>query len=286
MSDRWRLLISPPTEGAANMATDEALAESAGAGEGPPTLRFYQWAPPCLSLGRHQPLTEIDQDACRRLGFDIVRRPTGGRSILHTDELTYSVAGPVSEPRLAGAILESYLRLAQALELGLARLGLPAQKAPGDLRAGPDVSAACFEVPSAYEITFGGRKLIGSAQSRRQGWVLQHGSLPLTGDIARVVEALAIPTQVERDALRSALRRRATTVAAELGRPIAVETAIAVLASAFADSLDVTLVPGGLSAREEQRVELLLRERYCHPDWLAHGGQRPAQHNIQSPLNP
>lgn len=267
MTNHWRLLITAPLDGATNMAIDEALAESAGAGEGLPTLRFYQWAPPCLSLGRNQPLAEVDRAACQRLGYDIVRRPTGGRSILHTDELTYSVSGPASEPRLAGAVLDAYLRLAQALELGLERLGLAVKKAPGDTRTGPEVSAACFEVPSAYEITVQGRKLIGSAQSRRQGWVLQHGSLPLTGDVTRVVDGLAFAAETEREALRQALAQRATTVAAELGRAVDINHAISVLTDAFAEHLGLTFEPGELSAGEQQRVTRLLDERYRQPAW-------------------
>ncbi|MBK6429392.1 MAG: biotin/lipoate A/B protein ligase family protein [Anaerolineae bacterium] len=267
MTDRWRLLSSAPLDGATNMALDEALAESAGAGESLPTLRFYQWAPPCLSLGRNQPLSEVDLAACQRLGYDIVRRPTGGRSILHTDELTYSVTGPASEPRLTGGVLDAYLRLAEALELGLERMGLTVKKAPGDTRTGADVSAACFEVPSAYEITVNGRKLIGSAQSRRQGWVLQHGSLPLTGDITRVVDGLAVASADEREALRLTLGQRATTVEAELGKPIDIHAAMVALAGAFAEHLHLSFEPGELSAREQQRVERLLSERYRHPAW-------------------
>lgn len=267
MSDRWRLLVTAPMNGALNMALDEALAESAGAGEGLPTLRFYQWAPPCLSLGRNQALAEVDSEACRRLGYDIVRRPTGGRSILHTDELTYSVTGPAADPRLAGSILDSYLRLAQALELGLERMGLAVKKASGDTRAGADVSAACFEAPSAYEITVNGRKLIGSAQSRRQGWVLQHGSLPLTGNITRVVDGLSFASADEREALRRILAQRATTVEAELARPVDSAEAMAALTDAFAQRLGVTLTPGEISPQEQQRVERLLNERYLHPAW-------------------
>ena len=93
------------------MAVNEAIAVHAGRGEVAPTLRFYQWDPACVSLGRHQPLADIDLARCRGLGYDLVRRATGGRAILHTDELTYSVAGPQDNPVLAGAVLDSYLRL-------------------------------------------------------------------------------------------------------------------------------------------------------------------------------
>jgi len=110
----WRLLLTPPAPGAWNMAVDEALLESAGRGESLPTLRLYAWAPPCLSLGQAQPFADVDMARLRARGWQAVRRLTGGRAILHTDELTYSVTAPPDEPRVAGTVLESYNRLAQA----------------------------------------------------------------------------------------------------------------------------------------------------------------------------
>ncbi len=214
----WRLVIdAEPRSGAANMALDQAVAEAAAAGDAPPTLRFYRWQPPAVSLGRHQFVSDVDEKAIAAMGYELVRRSTGGRAILHTDELTYSVAAPEAEPRVAGGVMESYLRLSNALVLGLQRAGLAGvEKAGGSVRAGPDVSAACFEVPSAYEIVADGRKLLGSAQSRRAGYVLQHGSLPLVGDITRLIDVLALePAEATR--LRSELAQRATTLYAALG---------------------------------------------------------------------
>ncbi|MCB0189244.1 MAG: hypothetical protein KDE31_33470, partial [Caldilineaceae bacterium] len=146
----WRLLIEDePRGGAANMAIDQAIAQACAAGESPPTLRLYRWQPPAVSLGRHQPLADIDQEAARAHGYEIVRRSTGGRAILHTDELTYAVAANSEEPRVQGGVMDAYLRLSNALVRGLQILGLAADKAGGDVRAGKTVSAACFEVPSA-----------------------------------------------------------------------------------------------------------------------------------------
>ena len=144
----WRLIIeAAPRSGAANMAIDQAIADACAAGASPPTLRFYRWDPPAVSLGRHQPIADIDVPAATALGYDVVRRPTGGRAILHTDELTYSVAAPAHEARVQGSVMDAYLRLSNALLMGLLDLGLTADKAAGNVRAGPDVSAACFEVP-------------------------------------------------------------------------------------------------------------------------------------------
>ncbi len=269
----WRLLVeSAPRSGAANMAVDQALADGCAAGDSPPTLRFYRWSPPAISLGRHQPLADVDRAAAAHLGYNIVRRSTGGRAILHTDELTYSVAAPADEPRVQGAVMDAYLRLSGALLCGLQGLGLGvADKAPGHVRAGKDVSAACFEVPSAYEITALGRKLMGSAQSRRAGAVLQHGSLPLIGDVTRLVDVLALPV-AERTALRAQLSTRATTLSAALGvapeaELVRFETVAAALVAGFAQTLNLRLEPGELSAREVGRVEALMMRQFGNVEW-------------------
>ena len=153
------------------MALDEALLQhyvnSLVKGEHPaPTLRFYGWQPPCLSLGYAQRAErEVDFEGCTRLGVDWVRRPTGGRAILHDwSELTYSLTAMEHEPYLKGGVLESFRKISGALVEGLHRLGVEAETAGKEARGAS--TAACFDAPSAYEITFGGRKLIGSAQAR------------------------------------------------------------------------------------------------------------------------
>src|SRR5512137_2418732 len=121
----WRLILHPaPARGAWNMAVDEAILETTGRGEAPPTLRLYAWDPACLSLGYAQPTSDVDLVRLHERGWELVRRPTGGRAVLHTDELTYSVAGPLDEPLLAGTVLQSYSRLARALTEALHLLGL------------------------------------------------------------------------------------------------------------------------------------------------------------------
>ncbi|HEV8191109.1 MAG TPA: lipoate--protein ligase family protein, partial [Ktedonobacterales bacterium] len=195
----WRLLLERgPRTGAWNMALDEAIVDAVAAGESLPTLRFYQWNPPSLSLGKRQPLDDVDFARCRVAGVDIVRRATGGFAILHADELTYSIAVKPDDPRAEGAILDAYRKLSQGLLSGLRLLDVPAEMNPVVPSGVHNASAACFEVPSAYEIVVGEQKLIGSAQTRSGGRVLQHGSLPLHGDIARVVECLHFASEAER----------------------------------------------------------------------------------------
>src|SRR5438874_408787 len=129
-SDGWRLLVDAPASGAWNMAVDEVLLDGVAAGTTPPTIRFYGWTPPCLSLGYFQPFDVVDLDSCRALGVDIVRRPTGGRAILHDREVTYSVVLPASVLGQDGGVLLSYHRLSLALQDGLRRLGVPLIEAP------------------------------------------------------------------------------------------------------------------------------------------------------------
>lgn len=270
----WRLLIEEePRSGAANMAFDQAIAMACAAGESPPTLRFYRWQPPAVSLGRHQPVADIDQAAVAAHGYDLVRRSTGGRAILHIDEFTYSVAAAATEPRVAGGVMDAYLRLSNALVAGLQALGVAADKAGGDVRTGSDVSAACFEAPSAYEITVQGRKLMGSAQSRRAKYVLQHGSLPLFGDITRLVEVLVL-SEEERPQLHRQLADHACTLATALGVAdddpvLRFEHVAQAMMQGFATTLNITFQRGAPTAGELQTAAQLIREQYANADWTA-----------------
>jgi lipoate-protein ligase A len=263
----WRLLTTPPARGAWNMAVDEAILEHVERGDVLPTLRLYAWDPPCLSLGRAQPFTDVDTVRLEAHGWDVVRRMTGGRAILHTDELTYSVTGPVDEPRLAGTVLESYNRLAGALLAAVHDLGLPVEMKEGKAESSGEPNPVCFEVPSTYEITVGGKKLIGSAQARRKDGVLQHGSLPLTGDLTRICQALVFPDEAARETAMARLLARATTVESVLGREVGWETAAQAFVRAFEAQLGLIFERGELSESELARTEKLVSEKYAHPSW-------------------
>ena len=270
---RWRLLRDPAARGAFNMAVDAAILEQVIEGSSPPTLRFYDWDPACLSLGFSQGLADVDEEARAARGWDAVRRPTGGRAILHTDELTYSVIGPSADPRLAGGVLESYKRLSEALIHSLKLLGLPVEQQPMHVAAGINNGTdqldnpVCFEVPSDYEITLHGKKIIGSAQARRKGGVLQHGSLPLTGDIARITEVLRYPSEERRRQAAERVRARAATVAEGLGRPVSFLQAADAFIRGFTETLNIEFVEGELSEQERQAAERWLAERYAAPAW-------------------
>lgn len=264
----WRLLHTPPASGAWNMAVDESILEHIQRGESLPALRLYAWDPPCLSLGHAQPFADVDMERVKSHGWEVVRRLTGGRAILHTDELTYSVTGSASEPILSGSILESYNRIARALLFAVRELGLPVEMKehitePATLNLNP----VCFEVPSTYEITVDGKKLIGSAQARRKEGVLQHGSLPLTGDLTRICQALVFKDESARENAAQRLLARATTVESVTGVKTDWEKAAQTFVKGFESQLGIRFQRGELSRSESERAEELVKEKYANTIW-------------------
>ena len=246
--DNWRLLITGPAHGAWNMAVDEAILEEVSRGNSLPTLRLYAWEPPCLSIGYAQPISNVDLVRLRAYDWELVRRPTGGRAVLHTDELTYSVIAPSKEPLVAGTLLESYQRLAKALVEALHLLVLPVEVQEKAVNpAAKNTNPVCFEVPSAYEITIDGKKLVGSAQARRKEGVLQHGSLPLHGDLTRIVQVLVYPDETTRIRAAERLLERATTIETSLGRSVTWEEAARAFTIAFKSVFDLVLQPAYLT---------------------------------------
>jgi lipoate-protein ligase A len=263
----WRLLYTPPSSGAWNMAVDETILEHIHRSKAMPTLRLYSWNPPCLSLGHAQSFADVDMERVKAHGWEVVRRLTGGRAILHTDELTYSVTGSTEEPILAGGILESYNRLAQALMFAMRKLGLPVEMKEEVSRASGETNPVCFEVPSTYEITVNGKKLIGSAQARKKEGVLQHGSLPLIGDLTRICQALVFKDEAAREKASQRLLARATTVESILGMETAWETAAQAFVHGFDVQLGIHFERGELSQSESKRAEELVKEKYANPSW-------------------
>lgn len=266
----WRLLVTPPLDGATNMAIDEAILHALAEGYGRPTLRLFQWEPPCLSLGYNQHWDEIDEAACRRLDYTWTRRPTGGKAILHTDEATYSLIIPQSDPRIQGGVVESYRILSFGLLRGLELLGVKARQATradvtastGSDRRGP----VCFDTPSRYEITWQGKKLIGSAQLRRRKIVLQHGSLPIHGDLNRILEVLLFSDE-ERSLQEKLLPQRATTLEQTLNKVLTFEQVAEALIRGFAEELNLTLDAQPLTEQEQELADRLRAEQYANDRW-------------------
>lgn len=231
----WRYLDSGPATAAENMKIDEELLEQARKPGALPLLRFYAWDPPAVSLGRFQRADEaVLADACAKQGFDIVRRITGGRAVLHNRELTYSVIAPDKNPLFPPGVIGTYKVIAAGLLAGFRNLGIPAEMVTRSGRHAVLVEkntrdAACFSSPSWYEIVVAGRKIAGSAQRRVAGAFLQHGSILINHDPA--LESLVIPGGPGAD--------RVTSIERELGRPVQLDDVKQAFLRGFGSALTV-----------------------------------------------
>ena len=265
----WRLLLDFDRPGAWHMAVDEALQTCLVPGRDRPVLRLYSWAPACLSLGYAQPVADVDLAACARASLDLVRRPSGGRAVLHDRELTYAVVAPIDDPTVGGTIAQSYRAIAHGLLAGLHALGVAAVLAPGspagDLAARR--SGACFAAATRHELTWQGRKLAGSAQVRRGGVLLQHGSLLLDRGRVGLADLLHSADTAGTTALADHLASASATVADALGAGLPPAAAAAEVAPAFAAALGLTVTPDDLTPAEVALAGELCRGRYGAPAW-------------------
>jgi lipoate-protein ligase A len=223
----WTFIDSGERSGAVNMAVDETLARALASGEGGPVLRLFRWKPWAISLGYNQDAREIDAARCASDGIDLVRRPTGGRAILHAEELTYSVIMPAGRK----SILRVYNEISTALVRGLALYGVEVslQKSQPDFAKEYRSSSSipCFASSARYEIEWKGRKLVGSAQRRFSGAggdvVLQHGSI-LCGDAhVRLADYLADAVTEARGWILASLRARTADLRMITGAPVSME---------------------------------------------------------------
>jgi lipoate-protein ligase A len=247
------------------MAVDEALARACDAGEnGFPVVRFYWWSTPTLSLGAKERLSEAaDVDYCRNNGIELVRRATGGRSVLHDEELTYSIVAALGQPPFSTSVEQSYLRIASGLQKGIARLGLDLELVPGERKLRPRTQGEeskrlhmpCFAAPSRNELAWRNRKVVGSAQRRLKNAVLQHGSILLRTN----PERLAAASGCGKDQAEL-LRATMIGINEALGEERTREQLIQSLSGALAEALESNLSTGELSAKEKILVAELVPE--------------------------
>jgi lipoate-protein ligase A len=188
MTDTWRFLDTGHCAAAYNMALDEAIAIAVKRESAPPTLRFYGWQMPSVSIGYFQKIKDVDVGYCAKRNIPLVRRLTGGRAILHGDEITYSFSSKTTSGRFSNGLLDSYRKISTAFGLALSKMGIdPELKLMRASRGLPpsgcrSKSPSCFQSVSYGEIAINGRKVIGSAQKRWTDALLQQGSIPLTID--------------------------------------------------------------------------------------------------------
>lgn len=272
----WRVIDTGNNEAAVNMALDEAIMLAHGSGAVPPTLRFYGWSPAAVSIGYFQRAdNEIDWEECRRRGIEVVRRLTGGRAVLHDAELTYSIVVATHESSIPATISDSYRYFSQALVAGLEKLGITARMNPARRTAERDrslakprpASAACFDAPSHYEIVYEGRKLVGSAQVRKAGVLLQHGSILLKFAPDTLAAVLQQPAWGERALFVEMLGRRVAAVEEILGRTVDRSEICAAVTTGFTEVLEAEFKSESLTAWETAAAERLAVEKYRCPEW-------------------
>jgi lipoate-protein ligase A len=248
------LLLSLPADGATNMATDEALLLRAHR-TGDTVFRVYGWSHPTVSLGRHQPARgRYDLERAQALGIRFVRRPTGGRAILHHREITYAVAGPV---QAFGSLRESYRAINRLLLEALRTVGVEAREAQVSVRAPVPSTAPCFEEPVPGEVVAGGRKLVGSAQVRDGDAFLQHGSI-LIDDDQHLLSTLLDTTTPP---------RAPATIRELTGRALSAREFATALSSALRAVDGAPLQPLELEESVIADVQQLIRTRYASSDW-------------------
>ena len=239
-----------PLPGALNMGIDEAVLAAVSRGESPPTLRLYRWSPPCVTVGYFQGLeAEVDLEACRAGGVDTVRRLTGGGAVFHESEITYSLVLPLAHELAPDGILDSYRLICAGIVRGLGILG----------------------VESAFEpindILSGGKKISGNAQTRRQGCLLQHGTVLLDLDVERMFTLLKVPAEKLKGKLIEDVKSRVTSLRMLLGREIPYEEAAAALRRGFAEAWGATLEDAPLTAAEAAEARRCAVERFSTPGW-------------------
>jgi lipoate-protein ligase A len=253
-STNWRLIVDGDLPGATNMARDVAMLEAVAEGESPSTLRLYGWDPPCLSLGRHQGIEAADLDFCRAEGIDVVRRPTGGRALLHHLELTYALVVPLSTSPLPRGLQDAYRSICGALVRAMHALGVDAELTGGDVNLhlpSPRSSVPCFEAPAGGEVVVRGRKLIGSAMRAHAGTILQHGAIILDWDGPLQAGSMRLADD-------RALRPQITTLRAELGRELARPILEKTLVEAFTAEFGVEFESAQPSDAEHARQQRLI----------------------------
>jgi len=267
-----RLIDNGPGSAGFNMALDEALLVTASEGKAPPTLRFFSWETPSLSIGSFQRAEELDMAEIQGRGIPLVRRPTGGRAVLHDNELTYSIVCPIPSPLFPSDLMGSYKKIGECFLEGLRQVGIqatlvPVAKNPG--RKAKKTTARdplCFSSPSWHEVLAGGKKLIGSAQRRLSTAFLQQGSLIISHDPAALTGLLSFSGPESRICAEDSLARKMTTLS-ELGGTIGLDELKHCITRGFELVLGLKAVPGLPSPAELELAERLLSTKYKTEDW-------------------
>jgi lipoate-protein ligase A len=267
---QWRLIRFQRFDAVRNMAADDALAESVLAGLAPPTLRFYGWSAPAVTIGAFQKIEEVDLDECKRLGVSVVRRPTGGRAILHhPDELTYSFSSRFSYSGFptgsasnesgvfSESVLDNYKAINTAFYIAFKNLGIDVTISERRLKR-PEIPAGnplCFASTSYSELSVGGRKLAGSAQKKYKDGFLQQGSIPFiaSDDLSKII-------------FKGIGDGHDTCTVHQAAPNVGIEDLTKAITAAFEERFGVTMTEGGFTVSEVLKTNERL-EKYSSDGW-------------------
>jgi lipoate-protein ligase A len=256
----WRWIESEAADGATNMATDQALFENTET-VNQPAMRVYRWSPYCISLGYHQSEDDIDFDLCRERHIDVVRRPTGGRAVLHAEEVTYAVIVPQCASIFQQSITAVYNLISRGLLIGIQKLGVPAsfEKHSVDLRDHykRGTSVSCFSASARHEIVVDGKKLVGSAQRRLPGKILQHGSILLDSAHLALPELIKKRDDQLRQRMKIELMNRTVSLCQCLGKEISFKKVVENIKKGMEEALSIRFVDGELTIQERESSERL-----------------------------
>lgn len=270
---QWYFINSGPCSPSFNMAMDEALLNWHSEKLIPPVIRFYEWNPATLSIGYFQQVhKDINFEEVQRQGLGFVRRPTGGRAVLHEYELTYSIIVEEGYPNMPKTVTEAYRVLSEGLLLGFRNLGLDAYFSVPDTEEKQEdlkkpKSAVCFDAPSWYELVVEGKKVAGSAQTRQKGVILQHGAILLDLDEEKLLSLFQFANEETREKMRKKLPEKAVAMNRLVDKPFTVEQCIEAFKNGFQHALDIELVPYELSKEQLAYIEQLEKEKYANDAW-------------------
>ena len=250
MKEQWRLLKTEENSAFTNMAIDKAVMVSCSRGKVPPTVRFYTWKPPAISIGYFQSLNEeVDLDACKSLGVEFVRRITGGGAVFHDKELTYSIIIPESNLKVPKNILESYRRICGAVIKGLKHLWIESKYAP------------------INDIIVNNKKISGSAQTRKSKTVLQHGTVLLDVDVDKMFKLLKVPNEKIKDKLIADVKQRVTSIKHISDNNVTFNETSDAMKIGFEEEFDIELVNGILTKEEISLTSKFEKECFSTTEW-------------------
>ena len=250
MTEKWRLLITQGNTAAKNMAIDRAVLVANSNGKVPPTIRFYTWSPPAISIGYFQSLEdEVNLANCKDLNVDYVRRITGGGAVFHEDELTYSIVIPESHKEISKNIMESYGRICSAVMNGLDNLGIDSEYKP------------------INDIIASSKKISGNAQTRKMKTVLQHGTILMDVNVEKMFSLLKVPNEKIKDKLIADVKERVTSIRHIKGEKISFDKVAKAMKKGFEEEFEIKLIKGTLTKEEEDLTDKFKRECFGSKEW-------------------